>query len=65
MMQVGKMRADFGKQVNTIHNHALPLIDRTLATNNIVAAKTASTTRNSLSHFIAAPKAVHEGTAQV
>jgi len=32
LLKVGKMRAEFGK-VNTIHNHALPFIDRPLVTN--------------------------------
>src|SRR6266436_2127353 len=38
LLKVGKMRADFGK-VNTIHNHALPFIDRPLVTNNLVGGE--------------------------
>src|SRR5439155_20447762 len=38
LLKVGKMRAEFGK-VNTIHNHALPFIDRPLVTNNLVGGE--------------------------
>ena len=38
LLRAGKMRADFGK-VNTIHNHALPFIDRPLVTNNLVGGE--------------------------
>ena len=38
LLKVGKKRADFGK-VNTIHNHALPFIDRPLVTNNLVGGE--------------------------
>jgi len=41
LLKVGKMRANFGK-VNTIHNHALPFIDRPLATNNLVGGVSGS-----------------------
>ena len=66
LMKVGKMRADFGK-VNTIHNHALPWIDRPLATNNLVGGEDGIDDAGiSLSHFIPAPKNWFvEGTAQV
>jgi hypothetical protein len=66
LMKVGKMRADFGK-VNTIHNHALPWIDRPLATNNLVGGEDGIDDAGiSLSHFIPAPKGwFMEGTAQV
>jgi hypothetical protein len=66
LMKVGKMRADFGK-VNTIHNHALPWIDRPLVTNNLVGGEDGIDDAGiSLSHFIAAPKGwFMEGTAQV
>jgi len=38
-MKVGQgMRAEFGK-VNTIHNHALPFIDRPLVTNNLIGGE--------------------------
>src|ERR1700736_2057167 len=66
LMKVGKMRADFGK-VNTIHNHALPYIDRPLATNNLVGGEDGIDDAGmSLSRFIAAPRGWFiEGTAQV
>jgi len=66
LLKVGKMRADFGK-VNTIHNHALPWIDRPLATNNLVGGEDGIDDAGmSLSHFIPAPKGwFMEGTAQV
>ena len=66
LMKVGKMRADFGK-VNTIHNHALPWIDRPLVTNNLVGGEDGIDDSGiSLSRFIPAPKGwFMEGTAQV
>ena len=66
LLKVGKMRAEFGK-VNTIHNHALPWIDRPLATNNLVGGEDGIDDAGlSLSRFIAAPKGwFMEGTAQV
>jgi hypothetical protein len=66
LLKVGKMRADFGK-VNTIHNHALPYIDRPLATNNLVGGEDGIDDAGmSLSRFIAAPKGwFMEGTGQV
>ena len=66
LLKVGKMRADFGK-VNTIHNHALPYIDRPLVTNNLVGGEDGIDDAGmSLSRFIAAPKGwFMEGTAQV
>ena len=66
LLKVGKMRAAFGK-VNTIHNHALPWIDRPLATNNLVGGEDGIDDAGiSLSRFIAAPKGWFlEGTAQV
>jgi hypothetical protein len=66
LMKVGKMRADFGK-VNTIHNHALPFIDRPLATNNLVGGEDGIDDAGiSLSRFLPAPKDWFlEGTAQV
>jgi hypothetical protein len=65
LLKVGKMRADFGK-VNTIHNHALPYIDRPLVTNNLVGGEDGIDDAGmSLSRFIAAPKGWFiEGTAQ-
>src|SRR6266403_2683257 len=66
LLKVGKKRADFGK-VNTIHNHALPYIDRPLVTNNLVGGEDGIDDAGmSLSRFIAAPKGwFMEGTAQV
>src|SRR5258708_2819815 len=66
LMKVGKMRADFGK-VNTIHNHALPYIDRPLATNNLVGGEDGIDDAGiSISNFLPAPKNWFlQGTAQV
>lgn len=66
LLKVGKMRADFGK-VNTIHNHALPWIDRPLATNNLAGGEDGIDDAGlSLSRFLPAPKNwFMEGTAQV
>jgi hypothetical protein len=66
LMKVGKMRADFGK-VNTIHNHALPYIDRPLATNDLVGGEDGIDDAGiSISRFLPAPKKWFlDGTAQV
>jgi hypothetical protein len=66
LLKVGKMRADFGK-VNTIHNHALPYIDRPLATNDLVGGEDGIDDAGlSISRFLPAPKKWFlEGTAQV
>jgi hypothetical protein len=66
LLKVGKMRADFGK-VNTIHNHALPFIDRPLVTNNLIGGEDGIDDAGlSLSRFLPAPKNWFlEGTAQV
>jgi hypothetical protein len=66
LLKVGKMRADFGK-VNTIHNHALPFIDRPLATNNLVGGEDGIDDAGfSLSRILPAPKGWFvEATAQV
>jgi hypothetical protein len=66
LLKVGKMRADFGK-VNTIHNHALPFIDRPLVTNNLVGGEDGIDDAGiSLSRFLPAPKNwFFQGTAQV
>src|SRR5262249_8117069 len=65
LLKVGKMRAEFGK-VNTIHNHALPFIDRPLATNNLVGGEDGIDDAGlSLSRFLPAPKDWFlQGTAQ-
>src|SRR5207245_1668645 len=56
----------FGK-VNTIHNHALPFIDRPLVTNNLVGGEDGIDDAGiSLSRFLPAPKNwFFQGTAQV
>jgi hypothetical protein len=66
LLKVGKMRAEFGK-VNTIHNHALPFIDRPLATNNLIGGEDGIDDAGlSLSRFLPAPKNWFlQGTAQV
>jgi len=66
LLRVGKMRAEFGK-VNTIHNHALPYIDRPLVTNNLVGGEDGIDDAGfSLSRFLPAPKNWFlQGTAQV
>ncbi len=66
LLKVGKMRADFGK-VNTIHNHALPFIDRPLATNNLLGGEDGIDDAGfSLSRILPAPKDWFlEATAQV
>jgi hypothetical protein len=66
LLKVGKMRADFGK-INTIHNHALPFIDRPLATNNLVGGEDGIDDAGfSLSRILPAPKGWFvEATAQV
>ena len=66
LLKVGKMRAEFGK-VNTIHNHALPFIDRPLVTNNLVGGEDGIDDAGiSLSRFLPAPKEWFlQGTAQV
>jgi hypothetical protein len=66
LLKVGKMRAEFGR-VNTIHNHALPFIDRPLATNNLVGGEDGIDDAGiSVSRFLPAPKNwFFQGTAQV
>jgi hypothetical protein len=56
LLKVGKKRADFGK-VNTIHNLALPFIDRPLVTNNLVGGEDGIDDAGFfLSRFLPAPK---------
>jgi len=56
LLKAGKKRADFGK-VNTIHNHALPFIDRPLVTNNLVGGEDGIDDAGFfLSRFLPAPK---------
>lgn len=64
--RAGKMRAAFG-QVNTIHNHALPTIERPLVTENLVGGEDGiDDTGISVSRILPAPKGLFlEGTGQV
>jgi hypothetical protein len=66
LLKVGKKRAEFGK-VNTIHNHALPFIDRPLVTNNLVGGEDGIDDAGFfLSRFLPAPKNWFlEGSAEV
>src|SRR6266853_1672699 len=66
LLKVGKIRAEFGK-VNSIHNHALPFIDRPLVTNNLVGGEDGIDDAGiSLSRFLPAPKNWFlEGSAEV
>jgi len=66
LLKTGKMRAEFGK-VNTIHNHALPYIDRPLATNNLVGGEDGIDDAGvSISRFLPSPKKWFlQGTAQI
>jgi hypothetical protein len=66
LLKVGRKRADFGK-VNTIHNHALPFIDRPLVTNNLVGGEDGIDDAGFfLSRFLPAPKNWFlEGSAEV
>ncbi len=66
LLKAGKMRAAFGK-VNTIHNHALPFIDRPLVTNDLVGGEDGIDDAGfSLSRILPAPKDWFlEATAQV
>src|SRR5713101_4499130 len=64
--RAGKMRAAFG-QVNTIHNHALPTIERPLVTENLVGGEDGiDDTGISVTRILPAPKGLFlEGTGQV
>jgi hypothetical protein len=64
--KAGKMRAAFGK-VNTLHNHALPWIDRPLVTDNLVGGEEGiSDTGVSVQRILPAPKGIFlEATGQV
>ena len=65
-LRAGKMRAAFGK-VNTIHNHALPWVDRPLVSQNLLAGEEGLNDAGlSLSRIFAGPKGLFlEGTAQL
>jgi hypothetical protein len=65
-LKVGKMRAAFGK-VNTLHNHALPWIDRPLVNQDLLSGEDGIDDAGlSLSRILPAPKGIFlEGTAHV
>jgi hypothetical protein len=65
-LRVGKMRASFGN-VNTMHNHVLPWIDRPLVNQNLVAGEDGIDDAGlSISRIIPAPGLIFlEGTAQL
>jgi hypothetical protein len=66
LFKVGKMRAAFGI-VNTLHNHALPWVDRPLVTQNIVGGEDGIDDAGlSLSRILPGPGGLFlEGTAQL
>lgn len=65
-LKVGKMRSLFGK-VNTLHNHALPWVDRPLVTEDLLAGEEGLNDAGlSLSRILPAPKGIFlEGTTQL
>ena len=64
--RAGKMRSAFGK-VNTLHNHALPWVDRPLVTSNLVGGEDGINDAGfSLQRILPAPKGIFlEATGQV
>jgi hypothetical protein len=64
--KVGKMRSAFGK-VNTLHNHALPWVDRPLATNSLVGGEEGIDDAGvSIQRILPAPKGIFlEATGQL
>jgi hypothetical protein len=64
--KAGKMRSAFGK-VNTLHNHALPWIDRPLVTENLVGGEDGINDAGfSIQRILPAPKGIFlEATGQV
>ena len=64
--EAGKMRSAFGK-VNTLHNHALPWVDRPLVTDNLVGGEDGINDAGfSLQRILPAPKGIFlEATGQV
>ena len=64
--KAGKMRSAFGK-VNTLHNHALPWIDRPLVTGNLVGGEDGiSDAGFSIQRILPAPKGIFlEATGQM
>jgi hypothetical protein len=64
--KAGKMRSVFGK-VNTLHNHALPWIDRPLATYNLVGGEDGINDAGfSIQRILPAPKGIFlEATGQI
>ena len=65
LLKVGKMRAQFGK-MNTLHTHALPSVDRSLVTDNLVGGDEGlSDAGFSVSHLIKNPYLFLELTGEV
>lgn len=64
--KAGKMRSAFGK-VNTLHNHALPWVDRPLVTTNLVGGEDGiSDAGVSVQRILPAPKGIFlEATGQI
>jgi hypothetical protein len=65
LLKVGKMRAQFGK-MNTLHTHALPTVDRSLVTDNLVGGEEGlSDAGFSVSHLVKNPYLFLELTGEV
>ena len=65
LLKVGKMRAQFGK-MNTLHTHALPTVDRSLVTDNLVGGDEGlSDAGFSVSHLVKNPYLFLELTGEV
>ena len=65
LLKVGKMRAQFGK-MNTLHTHALPSVDRSLVTDNLVGGEEGiSDAGFSVSHLVRNPHLFLELTGEV
>jgi hypothetical protein len=65
LLKVGKMRAQFGK-MNTLHTHALPTVDRSLVTDNLVGGDEGlSDAGFSVSHLVRNPYLFLELTGEV
>ena len=64
--RAGKMRSAFGK-VNTLHNHALPWVDRPLVTNNLAGGEDGINDAGlSIQRILPAPKGIFlEATGQL
>ena len=65
LLKVGKLRAQFGK-MNTLHTHALPSVDRSLVTDNLVGGEEGwSDAGISVSHLVQNPFMFVELTGEV